>query len=131
TTRLQRLIDRLPPKKVTWPLWWAQSVVQRQGGHGAEAVRLARQALAGIAGARADIGRMRVLPDLGHALLVQGDYVAAAAAFKEAIELLDRLQTTPSAERADVVRGLALALKASSRPPLQPTSGASPGTTRS
>jgi len=73
---------------------------------------LARRALDGITGPRADIDRMRVLPDLGLAQLAAGDKAAAAATLQEAIALFDRIQTRPSPDRAEAALGLAKARSA-------------------
>jgi tetratricopeptide (TPR) repeat protein len=114
--RLQTLIDAEPAGRWVWRPLRAQSVLSRLAGRDGDALRQARAALAAVGGPRADIDRMRVLPDLGLALVAGGDLVEARRVLDEALALCERFQGRASPERSDVALGLGRVHLAQSRP---------------
>ncbi len=103
-------------ERPSWRLLHLRSLAARLQGDADTAVRLGRAALAAISGQRADIDRMRVLPNLGLSLVAAGEHAQAGTVCAEAVELLARVQTRDSAERADASLCLGRSLLALQRP---------------
>ncbi len=89
---------------------YAMGVVKRLAGDPGEALRYQQQALQSAATDRgAELLRMRVLTELGLGLLDRSKTDEAAASFRQALMLSQRLQSSTAPERRAILQGLVTA----------------------
>ena len=113
---LQAIEQAQADGRPAWRYRHLRSLAARLRGDADSAVRHGHATLAAISGQRADIDRMRALPNLGLSLADAGEYAQAKSACDEAITLLARFQSRISADRADASLCLGRALLGLGRP---------------
>ena len=96
---------------------YTMGVVKRLAGEPGEALRYQQQALLSAAtDRRAELLRMKVLTELGLGLLDRSKTDEAAASFRQALMLSQRLQNSTAPERRAILQGLVAANAGIERP---------------